>query len=128
MKVGREQIVGLLAAVREYADDPGRWAHHYEAELTACEQALEACRTVLVERDRHHAMDVATLVIDFSPAPIDADEVARQLDRGTPRIQLSEAEAWRNRLIVNPMALLAGQGTQIGERVAAVVQAAADGG
>ena len=34
MKVGREQIVGLLVAVREYVEDPDRWTAHYGRSLT----------------------------------------------------------------------------------------------
>jgi L-seryl-tRNA(Ser) seleniumtransferase len=127
MKVGREQIVGLLTAVREYVDEPGRWMQHYVTELADCERALATCESVMVSYENNRVMDIPTLVVDLEAAPIDADEVARQLDRGMPRIQLSEAEAWRNRLIVNPMALAAGEGAQIGQRIAAVVQTAADG-
>ncbi len=122
MKVGREQIVGLLTAVSEYVNEPGRWARHYASELADCEGVLGACEFLRVVQDHDHVMDVPSLVIDFSGAGVDADEVARQLDRGTPRIQLSEAEAWRNRLIVNPIALSEGDGARIGERVAAVVR------
>lgn len=127
MKVGREQIVGLLAAVREYLDDPGRWDAHYETELRGCERALVADGSVRVTREHNDHLDVPTVVIDFCGAPIDADEVARRLDRGTPRIHLSEAESWRGRLIVNPMALAEGDGARIGERIADVLQAGGDG-
>lgn len=127
MKVGREQIVGLVAAVREYLGDPGRWAQHYEDELAACERVLAGNGGVRVSRGYNSHSDVPTLVLDFSPGPVDADEMARRLDRGTPRIHLSEAEAWRNRLIVNPMALALGEGAQIGEGVLTVIQAASDG-
>ena len=124
MKVGREQIVGLLTAVREYIDDPGRWDRHYADEVDACEKALAACPLLDVHREHKSAIAVPTLAIDFAGLPVDADEVARQLDRGTPRIHLGESEAWRNRLILNPMALSVGDGALIGERVVAVVGAA----
>ena len=124
MKVGREQIVGLLTAVREYIDDPGRWDRHYADEVDACEKALAVCPLLDVHREHDSAIAVPTLAIDFAGLPVDADEVARQLDRGTPRIHLSESEAWRNRLILNPMALSVGDGAQIGERIVAVVGAA----
>lgn len=127
MKVGREQIVGLLTAVREYVADPGRWDGHYEAEIAACEQAITAVEALRVGRGHSHAMDVPTLEIDFSGTATTADAVASELDRGSPRIQLVEAQAWRNVLIVNPMALAAGEGARIGERVAGVVRAAPGG-
>ena len=125
MKVGREQIIGLLTAVREYVANPERWDQHYTAELATCQAVLTACERLRVTREHNDTMDVPTLVIDFAGAPIDADEVARQLDRGSPRIHLSEADAWRNRLILNPMALAPGDGARIGERIAAVVGAIA---
>lgn len=127
MKVGREQIIGLLTAVREYVERPGRWAQHYTAELADCARAIALCADLRVTHEHNHTMDVPTLVVDFDGAAIDADEVARQLDRGTPRIQLSEAEAWRNRLIVNPMGLLEGEGAQIGERIVAIIRAGMNG-
>jgi D-glucosaminate-6-phosphate ammonia-lyase len=126
MKVGREQIVGLLAAVTEFASDPGRWTQHYQAELAACDRELAACRTLRVSAAHDTLTDVPTLVIDFSEARMAADDVSRLLDRGTPRVQLSEAEAWRNRLIVNPMALANGQGAQIGQQILAVLEAGLD--
>ena len=122
MKVGREQIVGLLTAVKEFANDPDRWAEHYSTELSDCERAL-AAGTVRVSHEHDDVMDVPVLVIDFSDASMAADDVSRLLDRGTPRIQLSEALAWRNRLIVNPMALAKGDGAQIGQQILAVLEA-----
>ena len=127
MKVGREQIIGLLTAVREYLDAPGAWDQHYADEVAACEAALAACAQLHVHREHNEAMSVPTLVIDFANLPIDADEVARRLDQGTPRVHLSEAEAWRNRLILNPMALAPGDGARIGERIVTVVGAAPGG-
>ncbi|HZV25931.1 MAG TPA: hypothetical protein VFG00_06545 [Acidothermaceae bacterium] len=126
MKVGREQIVGLLTAVKEFVSDPGRWAQHYLAELAACERALAASRVVHVSAGHDHVMNVPTLVFDFAEASMTADDVSRQLDRRTPRVQLSEAEAWRNRLILNPMALATGDGAQIGQQILAVLEAGPD--
>jgi D-glucosaminate-6-phosphate ammonia-lyase len=126
MKVGREQIVGLLTAVTEFASDPDRWTQHYQAELAACDRALAACHTLRVSAAHDSLTDVPTLVIDFSGTPMAADDVSRLLDRGTPRVQLSEAEAWRNRLIVNPMALAKGEGARIGQQILAVLEAGLD--
>jgi len=126
MKVGREQIVGLLTAVREFASDPDRWTPHYLAELAACERELAARQTLRVSADHDHVMDIPTLVIDFSESPMAADDVARQLDRGNPRVQVVEAEAWRNRLILNPMALAKGDGIRIGQQILAVLEAGPD--
>ena len=126
MKVGREQIIGLLIAVREFADDPDRWTPHYLAELAACERALATCQTLRVSADHDRVMDIPTLLIDFSESPMAADDVARQLDRGNPRVQLVEAEAWRNRLILNPMALASGDGARIGRQLLAVLEAGPD--
>jgi D-glucosaminate-6-phosphate ammonia-lyase len=126
MKVGREQIVGLLTAVTEFASDPGKWTQHYLAELAACDRELAACQTLRVSAAHDSLTDVPTLVIDFSETPMAADDVSRQLDRGNPRVQLSEAEAWRNRLIVNPMALAKGDGARIGQQILAVLEAGPD--
>jgi L-seryl-tRNA(Ser) seleniumtransferase len=125
MKVGREQIAGLLAAVREYVAEPTRWDLHYAAELAGCAAEVASCPTLKVYPDRNEHLDVPVLSIDFRDAPIDVDAVVRLLDTGEPRIHIGEDGAWRDILVVNPMALGAGEGVRVGRRIADIVLAAA---
>lgn len=124
MKVGREQIVGLLAAVREHIAAPQAWREHDATELADCARELAACPELGVHLDRNEHLDVPVLDVDFAGAQIDADETARRLDSGEPRIQIGEDAAWRNTLTVNPMGLHAGEGVTVGRRIREIVVSA----
>jgi L-seryl-tRNA(Ser) seleniumtransferase len=123
MKVGREQLAGLLVAIREFVAEPSRWDAHYARELAACAEELAAAGTLAVEQGYNHHLDTPELAIDFSGAGVDADEVVRRLDTGDPRIHLGEDGAWRNLLTVNPMGLRPDEGAQVGRRIVEILAA-----
>lgn len=123
MKVGREQIAGLLVAIEEFVADPGAWNECYEQELAACAAALTDIAELRVARGRNDHLDVPILRVDLSEAGIAIGDVVRQLDTGTPRIHVDEEEAWRDVLIVNPMGLGEGEGAIVGSRIAEIVGA-----
>lgn len=124
MKVGREQIAGLLAAVREFLQGQQGWESLYAAELHACATELGDCRGLAVSNGYNEHLDVPVFNIDFSVSALGADEVARRLDTGEPRIHIGEDEAWRNVLTVNPMGLHEGDGARVGKRIAQILQCA----
>jgi L-seryl-tRNA(Ser) seleniumtransferase len=117
MKVGREQIVGLLAAVEEYVANPLRHDASYEAELTAIEAGLAGDSRLAVSRAHNERLWVPELCIDVSGAGVLGDAVVRALEGGEPRIHVGEDEAWRGVLVVNPMGLREGEGALIAARV-----------
>lgn len=121
MKVGREQVAGLLVAIREFVADPDAWHAHYDTELTACAAALAESSSVVVVRDYNHHLDVPVLDVDFSNATLDADQVVRRLDTGTPRIHVGEDSAWRGVVTINPQGLNAGEGAVVGARIAGIL-------
>ncbi len=121
MKVGREQIAGLLTALREFVAEPDRWRAHYATELAACAAELSACPDLVVREDYNDHLDVPVLTVDFASAGLDANEVVRGLDTGEPRIHIGEDGAWRNELTVNPMGLHAGEGATVGRRIVGVL-------
>lgn len=123
MKVGREQIAGLLTAIEEFVALPEGWNDHYTAELAACAAALSGCEDVVTTSAHNEHLDVPVLQVDLSATGITADAVVRDLDAGTPRIHVDEEVAWRNTLIVNPMALREGEGAIVGARLAEIVGA-----
>ncbi len=128
MKVGREQVAGLLAAVREHLAEPIVWRDHYLAELDACADELSDCGSVSFTAGYNEHLDVPILDIDLSRASIDADEMARRLDVGHPRIHIGEDAAWRGLLTVNPMGLHPGEGAQVGRRVVQILRDAETSG
>jgi len=121
MKVGREQIAGLLAAVTEYVADPTSHESRYDAELNAIEAGLSGDSRLHVHRTHNERLWVPELHIDVSGAGISGDAVVRDLERGEPRIHVGEDDSWRGVLIVNPMGLREGEGAMIAARLTEIL-------
>ncbi len=66
MKVGREQIVGLLTAIERYMRDPGADERAGTAELDAAEAALLADGRIPVHRVQEPTLDVPGLHLDIA--------------------------------------------------------------
>ncbi|GGM53392.1 hypothetical protein GCM10011608_42830 [Micromonospora sonchi] len=121
MKVGREQIIGLLVAVRAFVRDPDAHRRHGREELAAIRAALAADPRCVVRDEYDHHLDVPVIEIDLSRSGLPTDEVVRELDRGAPRIHVGEDLAWRNVLVVNPMGLGVGDGAALAARLIEVL-------
>ncbi len=113
MKVGREQLFGLLAAIERYLRDPAADERCGIAELDLVESGLITEPRLVVTRVDDDALAVPTLHIDVSGADRGVDEIVRRLAAGSPRAFVGEELAWRNVLTVNPMALAQGHGTAL---------------
>lgn len=122
MKVGREQIAGLLVAIREYVDSPDAWAESYSKELGGCKAVLSTCSELTTVDGHDDHLDVPVLEVDFTNSRLDANEVVRLLELGSPRIHIGEDGAWRNVLTINPMGLKSGEGSIVGLRLVEVVR------
>lgn len=121
MKVGREQIVGLLTAVERYVRDPGGDERSGTAELDAAEQVLRTNPALQVTRVHEPTLDVPGLHLDVRAAGAEVDAVVHALAGRDVPVYLGESEAWRGVLTVNGMALMPGQGEQIAEAILGVV-------
>jgi L-seryl-tRNA(Ser) seleniumtransferase len=119
MKVGREQIAGLVAAIDRYLRDPGADERPGIAELAVAATALEQEPLLHVERLHDDALDVPTLHLGVD----DVDAVIGHLASTPQPVVLGESEAWRGVLTVNPMALRPGDGALLAEAVIAAVHA-----
>ncbi len=126
MKVGREQIAGILVAIREYLADPENWAESYASELSECREALCAAGDLVAADSYEHHLDVPILEVDFTNSSVDADEVVRQLALGSPRIHVGEDGAWRGVLTLNPMGIKPGEGAIIGRRIVEIAKHASE--
>lgn len=121
MKVGREQIMGMLTAVERYVAAPAADEQAGIDELTAARAGLAQIPSIDVTQAHHAALDVPRLIVDFSASGADVFEVTRRLREGEPRVFLGEGAIDRQQLHVNPMALLPGDGHRIARRVAAII-------
>ncbi|GAB2822306.1 hypothetical protein GCM10027022_10930 [Alpinimonas psychrophila] len=102
MKVGREQIVGLLTTIERYVDHPCVDEQTGLIELDLVEQIVRDNGAIGVERLLDPALHVEFLRLAVSNTGSTADIFA--LDRPAYR---GESEAWRNVLTVDNMALAA---------------------
>jgi len=120
MKVGREQITGLVAAVTEHTEEGAQPRHTPELDAIVDRLGnLEAIRT-----DR--SVDIAgepLLSIDVSTVAADLDVLIWELGRGSPRVFVREDDAWRGILKVSDVALLPGDGARIAEAILAALDA-----
>jgi D-glucosaminate-6-phosphate ammonia-lyase len=118
MKVGREQIFGLIVAVEEYVS---RKEHDHGArEIDNCEISLSKVKEISVTRVFEESLQVTNLHI-VTNGEMSADEFYLRLASGTPRVILGQELAWKGILTMNPMALAKGDGVAIAEKIKSVM-------
>ena len=119
MKVGREQIVGLLVAIERHLRDPRADEPACLAELTQTSRALtELGVSVTSRRDRD--LDVPVLDVSVAALGTDVDVVVAELLAGDPSVVISEELAWQGILTINPLALRTGDGVRLAEAFARI--------
>ena len=114
MKVGREQIFGLVAAIQEYLNTDGYKVG--DLEIGECKRVLEQANLVQTEQVFYSPLDVTNLHIHV-PSGVTADEFYLELAGGSPRIILGQEMSDKGVLTLNPMSLVQGQGLLIGTRI-----------
>jgi L-seryl-tRNA(Ser) seleniumtransferase len=105
MKVGREEIAGLLVALELYlARDHAAERARLVAIVTQIANALHGVGgcICIAQIPEGGGSPVARLTFDENRPGWNAIEVARSLRDGTPRVFLSEAEIAAGCLIINP--------------------------
>ncbi len=116
MKTGREQIAGLVAAVRRHVRDPQSDHTEGVAELDRAAALLENDGRLVVTRTLHAQLDVPVVEIRFAPG-IDVDTVVTDLRALPTPVHLGEERAQAATLTINPMALQPGHGEQLARSV-----------
>jgi L-seryl-tRNA(Ser) seleniumtransferase len=128
MKVGREEIVGLLVALRRFAagSDEVDLAR-FHARLDPIERALDGTRGVHVSRHVPPGKPVPLLMVDIDPALVGgtAYEVVNALLAGDPPIAVVQSWAERDRIAINPQALTDEEATIAATRLGEVLRAPA---
>ena len=114
MKVGREQIFGLVAAIQEYLIDEDYKVG--DIEIRECRGVLNNGSNVQSEEVFYSPLNVTNLHI-HAPRDLSADDFYMLLAAGRPRIILGQEMSDQGVLTLNPMSLLKGQGYLIGTRI-----------
>lgn len=110
MKVGKEEVVGLLVALQRYLE------RDHAAEHVAWERRMNSLRDGLAELpgitvdvvgafSKAGAVPCAVITIDEETAGKSAYGVLEELQEGDPRIFLNEERAWQGIIGANPMCL-----------------------
>ena len=121
MKVGKEEICGLVAAVelfvaRDHAADVRRWAAWTQTVI----EALEGADGVQVKRFVARTVPQARISVDPARAGIDATALGARLAAGDPSIRLGrDGDA----LLFNPHMMGEGEAEQVAGRLRAVLEA-----
>lgn len=126
MKVGKEEIAGLVAAVEHYLSlDHEALGARYERQVRNVVERLSGLPGVTAQRDfpSEAGQPMPRARVDFDEAaggPV-ASEVVRQLEQGDPPIYVSTARP--NGVYVNPQTLEEGQEVVIAERLRELIAA-----
>lgn len=123
LKVGREEIAGLLVAVEQYV------AMDHEARARWCLDQIKQLRKALAKYEEVVVEDsypneagqpVARAVVIFNHEKVSSDEVIAQLRTGEPGIFAMPAA--EDSIFINPMTLASGELEIIAERLDSIFQ------
>jgi L-seryl-tRNA(Ser) seleniumtransferase len=117
MKVGREEIVGLVTALKIFAaGDDQRDAAEWSLRLDPIEQALIDLPYVRMRRAEKNTVPQLVVEIDEGAAGITAYEVSRQLLEGDPAVAVGESRAEFGALNVVSRGMNADEAEQVAVR------------
>jgi D-glucosaminate-6-phosphate ammonia-lyase len=127
-KVGKEEIVGLLTALRLFiAEDPAarreRW-HRLMHGLATALDGLPNCRVAVVPDSGHDDMPLVDLTLDRRASNRSALELARELQTGSPAIYVNASRLDDGVLRFGPMCLEDDDPPRIAARLRALLAGA----
>jgi L-seryl-tRNA(Ser) seleniumtransferase len=126
MKVGKEEIVGLVVALRLFLDrdEAAEWAD-WEAKVARLVEGMAGVPGVAARRglmpDSKGRAPVAEVSLDPEVLGLTAWEVINRLQAKDPRILLRESHADQGLLVLHPLSLREGEETVIVERLREVL-------
>jgi uncharacterized pyridoxal phosphate-dependent enzyme len=127
MKAGKEEIVGLVAAVDRYlALDHGARMARWEAQVAAIVSALEGtpfarARRVFPAAPGIQPTSIPRVYVDLAPEAPDAAAVMRALRDGDPAVVVGQLQS---SLVINPQTLEAGEEHVVARRLRDVLERA----
>lgn len=124
MKVGKEEMVGLLAAVKWYLSfDEEELINTYERQVQFLIDEFSSIPNVTAKRnfpsEAGQPMPRAEIIFDEEKLGISRNEILRQLKEGEPSIDIASAGA--NGVFVNPQTLNDGEERIIAQRLKEVI-------
>jgi L-seryl-tRNA(Ser) seleniumtransferase len=125
-KVGKEQIVGLMTALRLFAQEgPGFHAAAWTASIDVLASGLSMLTGVeieLVADPRQTGIPMLEMRVDPIRAGRSALMLARDLAQGDPVIEVNPSRAGDGILLFSPVCLRAGEAMAIVERIQALME------
>lgn len=122
MKAGKEEIMGLLAAVERWVvrDHDGEWKEWegYLQTVTAAIAPLPSIRTAVRQPGRSNVAPVLHIHWRRSAIDIDPEEVVRQLSEGEPRIEMGGGDG----LSIMPYMMEPGEDAQVAARLREILE------
>ena len=124
MKVGKEELVGLLAAVEWYVgQDHAELQQSYEDQVTYYDEVFADIQGVTVHRsypsEAGQPMPRTEIRFDEAQLGITRNEILQQLAEGEPAIDIASAGA--NAVIINGQTLMPGEVEIIAQRLKKIV-------
>ena len=116
-KVGKEQIVGLMVALKRFVEEgdesrQSAWAEKAEALL----KAIEGLPHTTSRMGLNRSVPIVRLTLNET-AGVTGIELARELTAGEPSIHVNTSQVYEGALVFNPMCLREGDVEAIGERL-----------
>jgi D-glucosaminate-6-phosphate ammonia-lyase len=124
MKVGKEEIAGLVTAVRIFLDEDHAQRAAADAErLELIAEAAEAVAGITVLRPQPGRFAPRlSLAVDEATAGFDVWRLLRHVQDQDPPVHLNEAEAWRGQAVIDPLTLLPGDEVLVRDALRAAFQ------
>ena len=122
MKAGKEEIMGLLAAVERWGnrDHRAEWKEWegYLQTVTDAIASLPSIRTAIRQPGRSNVAPVLHINWDPSEIDIDSNEVVRQLSEGEPRIEMGGGDG----LSIMPYMMEPGEDALVAARLREIME------
>ncbi len=122
MKAGKEEIMGLLAAVEQWVtrDHETEWREWegYLRTITDAVESLPSIRTEIRQPGRSNVAPVLQINWDTSEIGINSNEVVQQLSEGEPRIEMGGGDG----LSVMPYMMEPGEDVQVAARLREILE------
>lgn len=125
MKVGKEEMVGLLAAVEWYLNqDHAQLMQSYEDQVTYYTDVFKDIQSISVHRsfpsEAGQPMPRTEIRFDTEQLGITRDQILRQLQNGEPSIDIAGAGA--NGVLINGQTLMQGEVEIIAHRIKEILK------
>ncbi len=131
MKVSKEDIVGVLAALEHWFEERGHEAERqqwYDDLAVIAERVghLRGAKGEIVEPEGVDLVPRLRISWDRWQYPIDGLGLRQRVLDGEPRIMLDDNSATDDGIAIDPFQLQPGEAAQVGDAIAAALRAAAD--